>query len=227
MGFSVRLFHVRKGQFVYYQNKLHKVYSVKAFFKRSVHLIRLEDFEQVLTTAAEIELYKPQHLDSFIFNHKRYTLHKDVKATIGDYIIVTNPSPDYIDQHHLHAIEMVAAIEKNGIITNKANGIKHHEYWVMVPKLLEGAKIIDFKHLDSESTSGGEDEDEQQPSSVQAKIRPPQIGDVYQKNNSQPILQAMVVAIQGDTNYLGSGIKLTTKELTESNKWSFMYNILE
>lgn len=200
---------------------------MKPFFKRSVHLIRLDDFEQLLTTATEIELYKPQHLDSFIFNHKRYTLHKDVKASVGDYIIVTNPSPDYLDQHHLHAIEMVAAIEKNGVITNKANGIKHHEYWVMVPKLLEGAKIIDWNHLDPDSIPDEEAEKEERQETIEKDVRPPKIGDVYQKNDSDPILQTMVVAIQGDTIHLGGGFKLTSKELTDTKTWSFVFNILE
>src|SRR5690625_1356527 len=90
----MKLYNVRKGQFVYYNNELHKVYSVKPFFKQSVHLIRLKDFEQILTTAKEINYYKPKHLDSFICNHERYTLHKDVKAKVGDYILVINPRPD-------------------------------------------------------------------------------------------------------------------------------------
>src|SRR5699024_3253675 len=118
--------NVRKGQFVYYKNKLHKVYSVKAFFKQSIHLIRLEDFEQELATAKEIDLYKPKHLDSFVCNYKRYTLNKNVKAKIGDYILVINPRPDSLDHHHLHAIEMVSKIEENGVISNKQNGIKHN-----------------------------------------------------------------------------------------------------
>src|SRR5690625_2304256 len=109
----MRLINVRKGQFVYFENKLHKVYSVKPFFKQSVHLIRLSDFEQVLATAKEIDYYKPQHLDSFICNNQRYTLHKDTHAKVGDYILVINPRPDSLDRHYLHAIEMVSAIEAN------------------------------------------------------------------------------------------------------------------
>src|SRR5690625_5015302 len=148
VGSTVYLLNVRKGQFVYYKNELHKVYSVKPFFRKSVHLIRLRDYQQELAQAKEIELYKPQHLDSFLCHYKRYTLHKDRKANIGDFILVINPSPDYLDSHYLNAIEMVASIESNGVITNKSNGIKHSEYWVMVPELLEGAKIIDFQRQD-------------------------------------------------------------------------------
>lgn len=47
----MKLFQVRKGQFVFYENELHKVYSVKPMFKKSVHMYRLKDMKQVLTTA--------------------------------------------------------------------------------------------------------------------------------------------------------------------------------
>src|SRR5699024_1581060 len=126
-------------------NKLHKVYSVKPFFKQSVHLIRLEDYEQQLATAAEIDLCRPEHLDSFICNHRRYTLNKHTKAKVGDYILVINPRPDSMDDHHLNAIEMVSSIESNGVISNKSNGIKHNEYWVMVPGIEDGANFIDLQ----------------------------------------------------------------------------------
>src|SRR5690625_4002788 len=97
----MRLINVRRGQFVYYENKLHKVYSVKPFFKQSVHLIRLSDFEQVLATAREIDLHRPKHLDSFMYNGHRFTLDKNKKAEVGDYILVINPKPDSLDRHHL------------------------------------------------------------------------------------------------------------------------------
>ena len=133
----MRLIHVRKGQFVYYKNRLHKVYAVQHFFKQSVHLIRLADLEQSLATAKEITYYQPQHLDSFIWNHQRFTLHRDKEARVGDYILVINPRPDSLDRHYLHAIEIVSSIEVHGIISNQANGIKHNEYWVMLPGQLD------------------------------------------------------------------------------------------
>src|SRR5690625_3045481 len=219
----MKLYNVRKGQFVYYNNLLHKVYSVKPFFKQSVHLIRLRDFKQQLATAKEIDLYKPKHLDSFIFNHQRYTLHKSVKAQVGDYILVINPSPDYLDQHHLHAIEVVATIENNGIISNKSNGIKHHEYWVMIPELLDGANIIDLQ--DPQLVSINEQDDEHDatlPEDVFTKI-----GDVFRKNNSDIIIQTMVIAVKGNTVFLGGGLEITKNRLMNSEHWSFVYNVLE
>ncbi|WP_301108425.1 hypothetical protein [Sporosarcina sp.] len=219
----MNLLHVRKGQFVYYNNKLHKVYSVKAFFKQSIHLIRLEDFEQQLATAKEITLYKPKHMDSFIVNHKRYTLHKDVKAKVGDYILIINPQPDSLDHHHLHAMEMVSSIEANGVISNKSNGIKHNEYWVMMPGLEEGATIIDMEHPDANYLT---QQEEEKPEITMPETYNPKIGDVYQSNNSEPVIQAMVVAIQGETAFLGGDLEVKIDELTDPNSWSFVHSVL-
>ena len=78
--FSVKLFQVRKGQFVYYENELHRVYSVNPMVKQSVHLMRLRDLSQHLSSAAEVDKYQPLELDSFIFNKNMYTLSKYRKA---------------------------------------------------------------------------------------------------------------------------------------------------
>ncbi len=79
----MKLYQVRKGQFVYYNNELHRVYSVKPLYKQSVHLIRLRDLTQHLTKAARVERYKPQNLDSFVFNRQAFTLCNDRKAEEG------------------------------------------------------------------------------------------------------------------------------------------------
>ena len=223
VGRTVNLLNVRKGQFVYYEQKLHQVYSVKAFFKQSVHLIRLEDFEQQLAMAKDITLYKPKHMDSFIVNHKRYTLHKDVKANIGDYILVINPKPDSLDHHHLHAMEIVSSLESNGVISNKSNGIRHDEYWIMLPGLEDNANIIDVENPDEAYIS-------QQREEMLAASMPiqymPKIGDVYQRNTSEPVLQAMILAIQGDTAYLGSDVEVKMEELNDPASWSYVHSTL-
>lgn len=224
-GIIVRLINVRRGQFVYYNNQLHKVYAIQPFFKQSVHLVRLEDFEQQLTTAREIDLYKPKHLDSFISNHQRYTLRKDAKAKVGDYILVINPRPDSLDRHHLHAIEMVSKIEENGVISNKQNGIKHNEYWVMMPGIEEGARIIDLQNPDPEYEAGAHEKN--QGVDVFEEEHIPKIGDVYQKNDSDPLIQAMVIAIIGETILLGGDLKVPIDELMDSNRWSLMHNMLD
>lgn len=146
----MKLINVRRGQFVYYENKLHKVYSVNPFLRNSVHIARLSDFEQELVKAREINYYRPKHLDSFVCNSQRFTLDKNKRAGVGDYILVINPRPDSLDHHHLHAIELVSSLEDNGVISNKSNGIKHNEYWVMLPGLLEGATKIDHQFSEEE-----------------------------------------------------------------------------
>src|SRR5699024_4772498 len=123
----------RKGQFVFYQNELHKVYSVKPMFKQSVHMYRLKDMQQILTRASEIELYRPQHNDTFIFYGKRYTIDQDKRPTAGDYILITKPAPDLLDHYSLNEIEKVASIDNGNVTTTRDNGVKHHEYVMLVP----------------------------------------------------------------------------------------------
>lgn len=220
----MNLLNVRRGQFVYYENILHKVYSVKPFFRKSVHLIRLRDYKQEIVRAKDIELHKPQHLDSFVCNYKRYTLHKDRKAEIGDFVLVTNPSPDYLDSHYLNAIEMVASIENNGIISNRMNGIKHDEYWVMVPGFLENARAIDFQRQD---LAQDEDMEMYELEEVLQETELPKIGDVYQQVGKRTARKAMVVGIDDDTVYLGGDIEVSNEELMNPDRWSFIYNVLE
>jgi len=226
VGFSVHLFNVRKGQFVFYNNQLHKVYSVKPFFKQSVHLIRLHDYEQQLAAAREIDYYKPKHLDSFIFNHKRYTLDKNKHAQVGDYILVIHPRPDSLDHHHLHAMEKVSSIEDNGVISNKLNGIKHSEYWVMVPGLEPDATIIDLQQPEMQSEEP-ETKQPEQDETIIPEPTMPRIGDVFQKRGSDPLIHAMVIAIKGETIYLGGDLKVTRDDLADSDQWSFLHNVLE
>lgn len=213
----MHLFNVRKGQFVYFDNQLHQVYAVKPFFKQSVHLIRLSDFEQILATAKEIDLYKPQHLDSFVYNRQRYTLHKEVRAQVGDYILVINPKPDSLDHHYLHAIESVAKLEDGGVITNRQNGIAHSEYWVMKPGLLEDANIIDLQEANGEMADEVADMTE--------VLITPQIGDIFQKSGTNTTMQAMVIAIDGDTIYLGNGETIIADKLLNDTQWQFVNHV--
>ncbi|MFY3790564.1 hypothetical protein ACOQFO_02415 [Ureibacillus sp. MALMAid1270] len=216
----MNLLQVRKGQFVYYNNELHKVYSVKTMFKQSVHLIRLRDMTQQLCIAKEIEKYQPREHDSFIFNKKRYTLSKERTAQVGDYILITNPDPDYLDNYSLNEIEVVAVVESKGVITKNSNGIKHSEYLLMIPGRFEYSNPIDYQDKalsvdDDINENNSEYDDESLPS----------IGDVYKKVDNG--LEAMVIAIQGNTVFLGGGFQLPQEDLMNSEKWEFLYNILD
>ncbi|KGR79246.1 hypothetical protein [Ureibacillus manganicus] len=213
----MNLLQVRKGQFVYYNNELHKVYAVKTMFKQSVHLYRLRDMTQHLCIAKEIEKYQPKEFDSFIFNKKRYTLSKERIAQVGDYILITNPDPDYFDHYSLNEIEIVASVESKGVVTENSNGIKHSEYLLMVPGRLEISNPIDYQVKDNSI-----DDDETQNELLDDEFIP-SIGDVYRKVDNQ--LEAMVIAIQGTTVFLGGGFQLHQEEILNQEKWEFLFNI--
>jgi hypothetical protein len=220
----VKLYQVRKGQFVYYNNELHKVYGVKPMYKLSVHLIKLRDLTQHITNAASVEKYKPNENDSFIFNHKAYTLRKDRKAEAGDYILINNPMPDSLDTYSLNEIELVETADNKGVITGNSHGVKHNEYLLMVPGRAAGNNPIDYKdraidedeNLSDAGTIGN-------PNSELL----PTLGDIYKKKDNNSILEAMVVAIKDQTIYLGGGLEITQDELMNSEQWEFLYNLLD
>lgn len=217
----MKLFQVRKGQFVYYNNELHRVYSVKPMYKQSVHLMRLRDLSQHLSSAAEVEKYQPKELDSFIFNKNMYTLSKDRKAEEGDFILITNPNPDYLDHYSLNEIEVVATVENKGVITNKSNGIRHNEYLLMVPGRHDQSNPIEYRDIQNidESTLN------EQLNVINDML--PTIGDVYRKNDSDTVIEAMVVGIKGNSIFLGCEIELPNEELMNTEKWEFLYNLLD
>lgn len=219
--FSVKLFQVRKGQFVYYKNELHRVYSVKAMYRQSVHLMRLRDLTQHLSSAAEVEKYHPKELDSFIFNKNVYTLSKDRKAEEGDFILITNPNPDYLDHYSLNEIEVVATVENKGVITNKSNGIRHHEYLLMVPGRHEHSNPIEYRDIQNIDESNLKEQ-----SDVNNDMLPT-IGDVYRKNDQDDLMEAMVVGIKNNMIFLGGGLELPDEDLMNTEKWEFLYNLLD
>jgi hypothetical protein len=220
----VKLYQVRKGQFVYYNNELHKVYGVKPMYKLSVHLIKLRDLTQHITNAASVEKYKPKKDDSFIFNHKAYTLRKDRNAEAGDYILINNPMPDSLDTYSLNEIEVVETADNKGVITGNSHGVKHNEYLVMVPGRAGGNNPIDYKDK-------AIDEDENLSDAgtigIPSSELLPTLGDIYKKKDNDSIFEAMVVAIKDQTIYLGGGLEITQDELMNSEKWEFLYNLLD
>ena len=221
----MKLYQVRKGQFVYYNNELHRVYSVKPLYKQSVHLIRLRDLTQHLTTAARVERYKPKSLDSFVFNRQLFTLSNDRKAKEGDYILITNPRPDSLDYYSLNEIEVVSTVENNGVVTTKFNGIRHSEYLLMVPGRKEGSHSIDYQDGENMVSKDLSMFESDQLEHNHLNFEMPNIGDVYKKNNSDILIKAMVISIHGETIFLGGDIELSKEELTDTSKWQFLYNM--
>ena len=189
--------------------------------KQSVHLMKLRDLSQHLSSAAEVDRYQPKEFDSFIFNKNIYTLSKNRKAEEGDFILITNPNPDYLDHYSLNEIEVVATVENKGVITNKSNGIRHNEYLLMVPGRDENSNPIEFRDIENIDESNLNDQ-----SDVNNDLLPV-IGDVYRKNDNNEVIEAMVIAIQGNTIFLGGGLELSNDELMDHEKWEFLYNILD
>ncbi|MFH7819794.1 hypothetical protein [Neobacillus thermocopriae] len=222
----MKLYQVRKGQFVYYNNELHRVYGVKPMFKQSVHLIRLRDLTQHLTTAASVEKYKPKERDSFIFNHRVYTLRNDRQAEPGDFILIHNPMPDSLDTYSLNEIEVVETADKKGVITSNSQGIKHNEYLLMVPGRASDSNPIEYQDIERAAAENMQDTDlDQLPHPINGLL--PSIGDIYLKKDQDELFEAMVVAIKGQTVYLGGGLEVSQEELMNPDKWEFLYNLLD
>jgi hypothetical protein len=224
--FLVKLYQVRKGQFVYYNNELHKVYGVKPMYKQSVHLLRLRDLSQHLTKAVEVERYKPKEFDSFVFNKKAYTLINNRKAEEGDYILIHNPKPDSLDTYALNEIELIETVDKTGVITSNSHGVKHNEYLLMVPGRLDNSIPIDFQDIRAVEATNIENL-ESDHLNYPDNVRWPTLGDIYKKGDSVDLLETMVVAVKGQTVYLGDGTEVLKEEIINTGKWEFLYNFLD
>jgi hypothetical protein len=59
------------------------------------------------------------------------------------------------------------------------------------------------------------------------QVNMPSIGDVYKKRGGDHPLQTMVVAINGDTIFLGNNLELSLNELNDNEIWEFQYSLLE
>ncbi|MBD8015195.1 hypothetical protein QL992_04095 [Microbacterium sp. APC 3898] len=219
----MKLLQVRKGQFVYYQNELHKVYSVKPLAKKSVLMFRIKDMEQVASKAEEVTFYKPKHMDSFLFFGARYTLHEDRPAEEGGYILITKPDPDYMDHYSLNEFEKVESVEGKNVITTRQNTVKSREFLVMVSGEEQGSN--DIVYLDKSKVSAEQLEQDSQLEEVlrEKNAVRPSIGDVYL--NLDNTGTAMVVAIAGEEVTLGTGERITFHELYKADNWSYLYNI--
>lgn len=217
----MKLLHVRKGQFVYHNNELHKIYSVKMIFKESVHLFRLKDMEQVLTNANEIETYQPKHNDTFIFRGDRYTVDKDKIPERGDYIIIVKPAPDLLDHYALNAIEKVDKVESKNVVTTRSNGVKHNEYIVMVPGKAEDS--TDIAYYDSSIVSEKQVKiDESYRLFREAKqYLKPVVGDVYY--DAEEGVTTMVVAVSETEIHLGHGPRLDITDFYNEDRYHLLY----
>lgn len=217
----MKLYQVRKGQFVYYNNELHKVYEIKPIYKLSVHLFKLRDLTQHITNAASVERYIPRENDSFIYNHKVYTLRNNQKPVAGDLILINNPDPDTLDHYSLNEIEVVETVDNKGVVTSDLNGIKHTEYLLMLPGRAPDSHPIDYK--DMVNFEENFDVATSQIAHPYGELSA-QLGDIYKKRDSDMLIEVMVVGIKGQTICLGGGLEVPLEELMNTDKWEFQYN---
>ncbi|MFC4556781.1 hypothetical protein ACFO3D_00995 [Virgibacillus kekensis] len=222
----MKLFQVRKGQFVYHNNELHKVYSVKPMFKQSVHLFRLKDMQQILSKASEIEPYKPKHKDSFIFYGKRYTIDKDKMPEPGDFILIVKPAPDFLDHYSLNEIEKVDNVEDGNVVTTRDNGVKHSEYVVMVPGKADDSEDIAYKDKSQVSESQLEmDESSDFLAEKRAEEMDPVVGDIYL--DIQKETKAMIVGMTKDEIIFGHGDRVHIADVANEDKFKLVYRFEE
>ncbi|QKY71512.1 hypothetical protein [Lentibacillus sp. CBA3610] len=221
----MKLFQVRKGQFVYYKNELHKVYSVKPMFKQSVHLYRLKDMQQDITSANNIEPIRPKHNDTFIFYGKRYTIDKNKKPESGDYILIIKPAPDFLDHYSLNEIEKVDNVEDGNVVTTRDNGVKHSEYVVLVPGKTDDSEDIAYydKALVTEAQL-----EEDEAAGVLAEndnFDRPVVGDIYLDLQNQT--KAMIVAVTDEEVFLGHNSKVHMQDLLDEDQYRLVYRFDE
>lgn len=217
----MNILQVRKGQLVYYKNQLHKVYSVRPLSRLSVLMYRIKDMSQVSCKAEEISFYKPKHLDSLMLLGARYTLRKDVRAVVDEYILITRPDPGYLDHYGLNEFEKVGQLVDEKVYTTLLNTVKPKEFLVMVPGVQDESNGIDYRD-ESLITEADLEEDRklEEKSEEEAGIKP-SVGDIYL--NLDNGIKAMVVAVIEEEVVLGHGERIKIADLFESDSWNIIY----
>ncbi|SIT84708.1 hypothetical protein [Edaphobacillus lindanitolerans] len=217
----MKLYQVRKGQFVFYQNELYKVYSINPLARKSVHMYRVKDMEQAISKAEEITYHKPQHMDSFMFYGKRYTLREDLEPEEGGFVLVTKPDPEPMSHYGLNEFEKVEQLEGKTVMTSRQNIIKRKEFMVMSEGMDGGARDISYQDPSAVTEDQLEaDKRLERKLSREQEIQP-NIGDIYL--NLHDGSRSMVVAVVEDDVYLGHGQKFPIKELLNSDHWTLVY----
>ena len=217
----MNLLQVRKGQFVYYKNQLHKVYSVRPLSRLSVLMYRIKDMVQVSCKAEEIKFYRPKNLDSLMLLGVRYTLRKDVRAVVDEYILITNPDPGHLDHYSLNEFEKVGELIDDKVYTTLLNTVKPKEFMVMVPGEQTESNGIDY--LDKSLITEAELEEDRKleaQTEEEASVNP-SVGDIY--INLDNGIKAMVIAVIEDEVILGHGERIKTADLFESDSWNLIY----
>jgi hypothetical protein len=134
--------------------------------------------------------------------------------------------PDSLDTYSLNEIEIVETVDNKGVVTSNSHGIKHNEYLLMVPGRANDSHPIDYQNMVGVEAENLQDNGPADINNLTSELLPT-LGDVYKRKSDDEIFEAMVVAIKGRTVYLGSGLELPQEELMNTDKWAFLYNLLD
>ncbi|AQQ51950.1 hypothetical protein [Planococcus lenghuensis] len=219
----MKLLQARKGQFVYFNNELHKIYSVKPILKQSLHMYRIKDMQQVLARTDEVVQVKPKPNDSLIFWGKRYTLRDDVQPKENGYILITKPAPDYLDHYSLNEFEKVDQVKDDHVITTRRNSVQMNEFLVLVPGKEDSQNDIAYQDPSLVTAQQMSEDENLETILTGESAYAASIGDIYA--NSSRDIRAMVVAIVGDKAVLGHGEQIPLKELTQSEDWLLVLSV--
>lgn len=217
----MKLLQVRKGQFVYYNNELHKVYTINPLAKKSVHMYRVKDMEQVTSKAEEITLHRPRHMDAFMLMGNWYTIREDLEPEVDGYILVTKPDPKPMSHYGLNEFEKVEQIEDRTVVTARQNPIKRKEFVVLREGLEEGSRNIAYQDLSKVPEAQIAEDAKLAAKLSRTQEIQPNIGDIYLNLHNGG--RSMVVAVMGDDVWLGHGEKLKIEDLLDADHWTLVY----
>ena len=134
--------------------------------------------------------------------------------------------PDSLDTYSLNEIEVVETVDKQGVVTSNSHGIKHNEYLLMVPGRANDSHPIDYQNIEGVEAENFDTIGPHHLNHPDSELLPA-LGDIYKKKDSNELFEAMVIAIKGQTVYLGGGLEVSQEELINTDKWEFLYNLLD
>src|SRR5699024_4493375 len=188
-----------------------------------IHLYRLKDMKQVITRARELHAYQPKHMDTFIFEGNRYTVDGNKAPQKGDYILINQPAPEFLDHYSLNEIEKVDKAENGNVVTTRDNGVRYHEYAVLVPGRAADSK--DIAYDDQGLVPNAQRIKDESPVAIQkAKLREPAIGDVYYDKEQNR--KVMIVATGKSEIVFGDGEHLQISELLNENRYTLVGSLM-
>src|SRR5699024_3459240 len=154
-----------------------------------------------------------------------YTIDENEKAEPDNYILIIKPAPDFLDHYSLNEIEKVDSVENGNVVTTRDNGVKHHEYVVLVPGQADASREIAYydKSLVPEEQLL-EDESIAYLAETDEKIKPV-VGDIYHdvKNDTK----AMIVAMTDEEVVFGHGLRIRIREVMDEDDYQIIYRFDE